>query len=101
MFLELLLLVFILNWVRIWNRRRKCKPNYHNKTVWITGASSGIGEFLAYEFSRCGADLIISARNLGELERVKSRCANPQKVRTVKLDMTEFDTVQAVTKKII
>lgn len=29
-------------------RRKLTKPNYEGKTVWITGASSGIGEFLAY-----------------------------------------------------
>ena len=29
-------------------RRRTAKPNYEGKHVWITGASSGIGEFLAY-----------------------------------------------------
>ncbi len=44
-------------------RRKLCKPNYEGKTVWITGASSGIGEFLAYEFNKHGADVIISARN--------------------------------------
>lgn len=45
-------------------RRKVCKPQFNNKTVWITGASSGIGEYLAYEFNKRGANLIISARNL-------------------------------------
>lgn len=44
-------------------RRKTVKPNYTNKIVWITGASSGIGEYLAYEFNRHGAYVIISARN--------------------------------------
>ena len=44
-------------------KRRKVTPDYFGKTVWITGASSGLGEFLAYEFNRLGADIIISARN--------------------------------------
>jgi NADPH:quinone reductase-like Zn-dependent oxidoreductase len=44
-------------------RRKLCKPNYEGQTVWITGASSGIGEFLAYEFNKHGAEVIISARN--------------------------------------
>ena len=44
-------------------RRKLSKPNYAGKTVWITGASSGIGEFLAYEFNKFGGDIIISARN--------------------------------------
>lgn len=29
-------------------RRKLCKPDYNEKNVWITGASSGIGEHLAY-----------------------------------------------------
>jgi len=44
-------------------RRKIVKPNYHGKNIWITGASSGIGEYLAYEFNRLGAYVIISARN--------------------------------------
>jgi len=44
--------------------------------VWITGASSGIGESLAYEFSRQGAKLIISSRDEVELDRVKNNCSH-------------------------
>lgn len=48
-------------------RRKTVKPNYINKLVWITGASSGIGEYLAYEFNRCGAYVVLSARSVKEL----------------------------------
>ena len=44
-------------------KRKLAKPDYKNKVVWITGASSGIGEALTYEFCRKGAKVIISARN--------------------------------------
>ena len=33
-----------------------------NKVVWITGASSGIGEELAINYSKKGATVILSAR---------------------------------------
>ena len=45
------------------------------KVVWITGASSGIGEYLAYELVKYGCKLVLSARRKAELERVKKNCA--------------------------
>jgi short-subunit dehydrogenase len=50
---------------------------FENKVVWITGASSGIGEALAYTFAKHKAKLILSARRADELERVKQACKLP------------------------
>ncbi|HEX2956353.1 MAG TPA: SDR family oxidoreductase [Chitinispirillaceae bacterium] len=47
---------------------------FRDKTIWITGASSGIGEALAVAFARQGAHLVLSSRNSNELERVADRC---------------------------
>jgi len=44
------------------------------KVVWITGASSGIGEELAYVLAKNGAKLVLSARREKELRRVLERC---------------------------
>lgn len=45
-----------------------------NKIVWITGASSGIGEALAHAFAAEGAFLVLTARNREKLEQVRSDC---------------------------
>ena len=55
--------------------------------IWITGASSGIGEATARKFSTEGFALILSARNTQELERVKSSCAFPEDCRILPLDL--------------
>ena len=43
---------------------------FENRTVWITGASSGIGQALAIQFADKGAKVILSSRRKNELERV-------------------------------
>ncbi|CAL9120806.1 Dehydrogenase reductase SDR family member [Musa troglodytarum] len=48
------------------------RDQVEGKVVWITGASRGIGEILANQFTNLGAKVILSARNTVELERVKS-----------------------------
>ena len=41
---------------------------------WITGASSGIGEAIARAVATQGARVILSGRNLAELDRVAGEC---------------------------
>jgi dehydrogenase/reductase SDR family member 7B len=77
--------------------------NFKNKRVWITGASSGIGEGLAYAFAEQGANLILSARNETELARVKANCDQVE-VLTVKMDIGDhkvvFETIADVLAKV-
>lgn len=44
------------------------------KIIWITGASSGIGEALALEWATPGIRLVLSGRNRSQLERVADNC---------------------------
>jgi dehydrogenase/reductase SDR family protein 7 len=46
------------------------------KVVWITGASSGIGENIALALARAGVKLVLSARRENELKRVKKNCVS-------------------------
>jgi dehydrogenase/reductase SDR family member 7B len=64
--------------------------NFQGKVVWITGASSGIGEALAYAFSAAGAKLLLSSRRTEELERVKQACAYPGEARVLPMDLLDI-----------
>jgi len=48
--------------------------NYRGKNIWITGASSGIGEALSYEYARLGANIILSSRTEEKLKSVAAKC---------------------------
>lgn len=47
---------------------------YSGKTILITGASSGIGEAVAYELAKQGGHLLLLSRRENELQRVKEEC---------------------------
>lgn len=66
-----------------------------NRVVWITGASSGIGEQLALQASQSGAQLILSARRENELERVRAACAHPDQCAVLPMDLADFDAKSA------
>ena len=73
-----------------------------NKVVWITGASSGIGEALAYEFAKEGAKLILSARRMDELQRVKTSLhLSEENCLVLPLDLANTSTIYELTNKVI
>lgn len=74
---------------------------FENKVVWITGASSGIGEALSTALASQGAKLILSSRNAKELERVKARCPQPEKIKVHPLDLSKADTLEPLTQEAI
>lgn len=63
------------------------------KRVWITGASSGIGEALAYAFAAEGALLVLSSRRVEVLERVRRRCERSEAHLIVPLDVSSADSI--------
>lgn len=71
------------------------KTKYKNLTIWITGASSGLGEALSIAFAKKGATIILSGRNQDKLEAVKKQCKNPKKHFTVPFDVSDAEQTKA------
>jgi dehydrogenase/reductase SDR family member 7B len=67
--------------------------SFRDQVIWITGASSGIGEQLAYAFAIAGAQLILSARNAPALERVRVACPEPGRVHLLPVDLSDLDAL--------
>jgi len=70
--------------------------------IWITGASSGVGEGMASVFHREGANLILSGRRQEELERVKAQCVDgPGSIAIVPFDITNAEARQAAARFVL
>ena len=66
---------------------------FSKRVIWITGASSGIGEALAYELCSRGYSLILSSRSADKLESVRTTCDFPDRVRILPLDLSDTDAL--------
>ena len=79
--------------------------SFDNQVIWITGASSGIGEALAHDFARRGARLVLSARREGELERVRAQLvregANAADVLVLPLDVVDYEAMPAALERVL
>lgn len=74
---------------------------FSNKIIWITGASSGIGEALAIGWAAYRPKLIISGRNTEKLETVKTLCEQKGAECTiVPIDLTKPESIEEAAKKV-
>lgn len=48
--------------------------DFKNKTALITGGGTGIGEALAYEYAKKGANVILTGRRIEPLQEVQKKC---------------------------
>ncbi|MCL2435282.1 MAG: SDR family oxidoreductase [Lentimicrobiaceae bacterium] len=73
---------------------------FENKTIWITGASSGIGEACAYLFAKEKANLILTALEAGKLAEVQKKCmALGGKCEILPYDLSNIETIPELVEK--
>ena len=70
------------------------------KTIWITGASSGIGLSLAKQLNALGVRVIASARRTDRLEQLKATCHNPANLWILALDITDQKSIDEAVSKV-
>ncbi|XP_071080910.1 dehydrogenase/reductase SDR family member 7-like [Haliotis cracherodii] len=91
----------VLQWATKFGKSPKCLKG---KVVWVTGASTGIGESLVYELASAGCRLVLSARREEELHRVKKQCLTcgplqDEDIMVVPLDLVkQYEHAYAVKK---
>ncbi len=73
-----------------------------NKKVIITGASSGIGKALAFEFARNGFDLYLTARNETALREIAQECERKFNIKTeiFTADLSDLTTIDELVKQL-
>ena len=73
---------------------------FENKIVWITGASSGIGEEIAKQVNHRGALVILSSRNFEALENTSRKLKYPEKSVIICVDLEKSESFAELTKSI-
>ncbi len=73
-----------------------------NKKVIITGASSGIGKALAFEFARNGFDLYLTARNEIALREIAQECGQSFGIKTeiFTTDLSDSSAIDQLVKQL-
>lgn len=78
------------------------KRTFDGKTIWITGASSGIGKALALELSGYKVHLILSSRRREELEEVAADCETRGcKCSVYPIDLADPENVDQTAEKVL
>jgi dehydrogenase/reductase SDR family protein 7 len=81
------------------------RESFQGKVIWITGASSGIGEELALSFAASGARVVLSARREEELQRVREDCvsrgANRENVIVLPLDVVDYEAMPGAVTTVL
>jgi short-subunit dehydrogenase len=70
-------------------------------TIWITGASSGIGLALTQAYAKSGASVVLSARSVEKLEEIRQGLPNPDKHLVLPLDLMDSSNFEEKVKQVV
>jgi short-subunit dehydrogenase len=74
---------------------------FKDKSIWITGASSGIGKALAIEWAKYKTKLILSDRDIDKLSEVKINCEEKgAECLAIPFDLTDPEAIIQAAKKV-
>ncbi|KRM96596.1 Short chain dehydrogenase [Liquorilactobacillus aquaticus DSM 21051] len=73
-----------------------------NRIALVTGASSGLGEQIAYQLAKRGAIVVVCARRVDRLEVVSQRCQelSGRLSMALKLDIAQPNQIEQVVKRV-
>ncbi|MDX9924130.1 MAG: SDR family NAD(P)-dependent oxidoreductase, partial [Ignavibacteriaceae bacterium] len=66
------------------------------KTIFITGASSGIGKEISLKFLSNGYKVVAAARRIDLLEKIKNENENGSNYLPYKLDLSKYEESRLV-----
>ena len=69
-----------------------------NRVAWITGAGSGIGQNAAVKLSELGMKIILSGRNIKNLQKTALKCGKKCLIKS--LDISNKESVKKITNEI-
>lgn len=81
----------------------RCTRRMLSQVVVISGASSGIGEEIAFKYSKKNARLVLSARRKERLESVANRCRElgSESVEIVTCDVSKEEDCKSMIRRAV
>ena len=73
---------------------------FENKNILITGASYGLGAFIAESLGKMGANIILVARNVNKLQYTFSKLPKNSKNLVIPCDLEANDEINEMCEKV-
>jgi short-subunit dehydrogenase len=74
---------------------------FHGKVVWVSGASSGIGEGIVRQLAELGAKVVLSSRNIETLEKIRKSLPNSDNHICVVLDLENSSNFPELAESVV